>query len=284
MNAPQTRTASHALGDARATREFLLASADSIKQALPERVSIDRFLRVCNLAVQQSPGLRDCTRESFFKACVEAATDGLIPDGRQGVILPYRDKKRNVTLAQWQPMVWGIVDLVKNSREVIDINAYLVREGETFRMWVDEKGPHFTHEQDVANDAAPIVSVYAFARTRDGGVYVESIGKTEMKMFRAMARSGDGGPWEKWAGEMFKVRVIKRLCKRLPMSPEAAETLLRMDRREGEEEIDVTPRRPNPVAALNARLTASAEPEMADDAAIDVTTTGSTQGDDDAKG
>lgn len=233
----------------------LIASGDGgIRQALPKGADVERFKRVCVLAIQNDPKLLDCDQSSFFTACIQAATDGLVPDGREGVILPYRDKRTGKVTASWQPMVWGLVKLVRMSGSIKDLNAYVVREGEHFQQWVDETGAHFKHVPLAESDDQPVVAAYAFARTMEGGVYVESIGPKAIAQFRALSRGES--VWGPWGDEMVKVRVLKRLAKRLPMAGEAQERIDLMNARDSGTVIDIggAPGRRDALLDLNSQI------------------------------
>src|SRR5438552_10623132 len=75
------------------------AFREQLKMALPDHIPVDRFIRVTLTAVQTNPDLlnpQKVQRQSLFGALTKAAQDGLLPDGREGVIIPYKGK------AQWQ--------------------------------------------------------------------------------------------------------------------------------------------------------------------------------------
>lgn len=218
--------------------------------ALPEHVTVDKFCRVVMTAVQSSSMLLRCDRTSLLKACMEAAADGLLPDGREGAIVPYNDRKNNRVTAQWQPMVWGLVKLVRNSGELKDLGVEIVRDTDKFERWIDENGPHFKHTPSLTAEGNPI-GVYAYVRTKDGGFYIEYIGWAEIEKFRAFSKSKDG-PWETWTEEMAKVRPIKRLCKRLPMSTDAVEALRRDDERDAQ--LVASQVAADPVEMMNAQI------------------------------
>ena len=61
---------------------------------LPKHIPVERFGRVVLTAVQTNPELLNVERRSLWNACMEAAQDGLMPDGRLGVLVVYRDKRR----------------------------------------------------------------------------------------------------------------------------------------------------------------------------------------------
>jgi recombination protein RecT len=116
-----------------------------LELALPKHVDVAGFARIVIRAVEAEPLLYDADRGSLMRACLDAAQDGLLPDGREGAIVPYRHRNSNRFVAQWQPMVWGLVKLVRQSEQLVDIASYIVREADAFDHWVDEKGEHFTH-------------------------------------------------------------------------------------------------------------------------------------------
>ncbi|HYF57371.1 MAG TPA: recombinase RecT [Burkholderiaceae bacterium] len=224
------------------------AFRQQLQAALPEHVNLDKFVRTVITAIQSNYMLAQADRTTLLKACMESAADGLLPDGREGAIVPFRNGRTGKTEAQWQPMVWGLVKLVRNSGELKDIGVEIVRSADHFERWIDENGPHFKHTPSLDGSGTP-VGVYAYARTKDGGFYIEYMTWTEIEKFKALSKAKNG-PWQDWPEEMAKVRPIKRLCKRLPMSTDAIEALRRDDDRETRHVADQI----DPVAALNRQI------------------------------
>ncbi len=111
--------------------------AQAIAMMLPRHVSRDRFLSVALAAIKQNPSLLNCTTRSLIGSITKAAQDGLLPDGREGVITSYSTKIKKdgkdvwVPMAQWNPMVYG---LRKRARELdsIIIDAQVVYENDVF--------------------------------------------------------------------------------------------------------------------------------------------------------
>jgi recombination protein RecT len=225
-----------------------------VQAALPENVSVDRFIRTVMTAVQVNPTLMEADRSSVLAASLEAATDGLIPDGREGAIVPYRTKGGKVR-AQWQPMVWGLVALVRRSGELLEINPGTIYDGEEFEHWVDEDGVHFKHRPTFVGRGSP-VAVYAFARTRDGGRYLEVMGWDEIEKFRSKSKAtAEGTPWAEWTEQMAQARAIKRLCKRLPMRADAIDAIRRDDEREaGIISGSVAEPKRSPISMINSEV------------------------------
>ena len=80
--------------------------APQFKAALPGHVSVERFMRVTLTAIQTNPQLLEADRRTLFAAATKAAQMGLLPDGREGAIVTFKNQ------AQWMPMVAGIMKLV----------------------------------------------------------------------------------------------------------------------------------------------------------------------------
>lgn len=194
-------------------------------KALPPHVSVDRFERIVMTAVGANPKLiAPEVRVSLLAACMRAAQDGLLPDGREGALVTYgRD-------VQWLPMAAGLLKKVRNSGELKDISASVVREGDEFDYWTDETGEHLKHRK--LSDDGPETHAYVIARTKDGGIYIDVMSRARIERARAVSKSKDGPAWTQWWDEQAIKTVIKHISKRLPMSTDAADFIERMNRDE----------------------------------------------------
>ncbi len=232
------------------------AQREQIRMVLPRHIDVDIFCRVVMTAVLSNADLAKAGRRSLWRAVMEAAGDGLLPDGREGAIVPYLVREAGGYVAAWQPMVWGLVKLVRQSGELRDLGAHVVTRADRFDYMVNEHGEHFEHHPDFEqSDAAPLL-VYAYARTHDGGLYFEPMSWNEVEKFRTLSRAkADDTPWVRWPLEMGKVRVIKRLCKRLPMSTDARAVLARDDARDAKLlGFTTDDSSDDPVAAMNRTI------------------------------
>ena len=189
-----------------------------IAKVLPAHVPEDRFMRVVMTAIAQNPALRNADRRSLLTAAVKAATDGLLPDGREGAFVTFFDKRRKVHVVQWMPMIGGVLKKLRNSGKLLSIGCSAVYQSDAFRYWTDDLGEHLTHEPAVlALERGGMIGVYAIARTKDGGIYIEVMNRMQVEQVRAVSRAKEG-PWVDWYDEMARKSVIRRLAKRLPMS------------------------------------------------------------------
>ena len=210
-----------------ALRQQLERRSDELKRALPTHIPPERFIRTVQTACQLNPDLLTVNRSSLWNACLRAAQDGLLPDAREGVILPYRDNKTNTTNAQWQAMVYGILKRFRNSGQFKSITAGIVREKDSFEYWVDELGDHIKHVP--ADEGGKPVKAYAVALTKDGGSMVKVMSHSEIEKRRAVSKAKDGPMWREWWEEAAMKTVLRNLAKRLPSSSDLDDLIRRDD-------------------------------------------------------
>lgn len=203
-------------------REFgvqLIEMKSHLAQALPAGIAADRFIRVTLTAIQLTPELLECDRKSLLLACLRAANDGLMPDGREGAFVVFKDKKRGVKLAQWMPMYQGLLKKVRNTGELRSISANVVYERDHFdyQLGDDER---IVHKPAMGERGKPI-AVYAVAHLKDGAIAREVMDANAIRQVQTASRAtAEGSPWDKWPDEMARKTVIRRLYKRLPSSTE----------------------------------------------------------------
>ena len=117
-----------------ALRERLEARREELKNSLPSDVPVERFIRAVITSAQINPDILACVWQSLWLACIRACRDGLLPDGREGAIVPYK------STATWIPMYQGLLKRFRRSGTFRWIKADVVRQGEEFYHYVDEHG------------------------------------------------------------------------------------------------------------------------------------------------
>jgi recombination protein RecT len=192
---------------------ILESQRDKLAAALPEHITPEKFIRVVITAIQHAPELLKLDRQSLFIACLKAAQDGLLPDGRQGAIGSFNDK------AQWMPMVGGLMLLARNSGQIRSLVAQVVHERDQF-VWrpADTEQPIVHEVPSLAEDRGKPIGAYAIARLTSGEVVAEVMSRAEIEQVRAISRQKNGVAWSQWWGEMARKTVLRRLIKRLPLS------------------------------------------------------------------
>jgi recombination protein RecT len=195
-------------------KEQLESRLDTFRTALPPHIKPDRFIAVAQTTANLNTDLYACERRSLFMALVKCAQDGLMPDGTEAAIVPYKTK------AQYIPMFQGLLKKFRNSGQFKWIKADVVYDGEFYEHWIDETGEHFKHvpNSDLA-DPSKIKRVYAVATTKDGGFFVEDMSLKQINKRKAMSKaSRDDAPWKQWPEEMMKKTALRALSKILPKS------------------------------------------------------------------
>lgn len=210
MNAP-------AKTEIEVVRHELTAMTPQFKSALPKHVDPAKFVRVLMTAVQMTPALLNADRRSLYASAMRASQMGLLPDGREGAIVTFKDQ------AQFMPMVAGIMKLVRNSGEISTWSVQAVFENDDFEYELGDN-EHITHKP-ARSARGPIIGAYSIVTMKDGEKSREYMGIDEINAIRARSRSGGSGPWATDFAEMSKKTVVRRHSKRLPMSTDLDDVL-----------------------------------------------------------
>lgn len=246
--------------------EEVAARTEQFKASLPAHIPAERFARVLLTAASNNPALVKADRRTFFSSAMKAATDGLLPDGREGALLIYKTKSKEggqdkwVDAVQWIPMVAGIRKKIRNSGEIADLYAEVVYAADEFdyRLGLDRDLTHKPAFKMAMKDRGAIVAAYSVAKFKDGSMSFDVMSADEIwDVWRKASKQKDkdGNPtgmWRDYLSEAFKKTVVKRHAKQLPMSTDLDDVLRRDDDLydfEGRGDAargpkDVTPKRP----------------------------------------
>jgi recombination protein RecT len=231
MNQPNqqlAKTTAKAISPIDALRSTLNSMEGQFKLVLPPHVPAEKFIRTVLTAVQGNLDLLAADRTSLFTSCMECATDGLLPDGREAAIVTFRNNKKGCIEAAYMPMVGGLLKMMRNSGELATITPNIVCESDEFDYWIDETGEHIKHKPFLGGPRGELTHAYVIVRNKDGSHTYEVMSKFEIEQVRECAKAKDTGPWKDWYGEMAKKTVIRRISKRVAMSTEI-ERLVRRD-------------------------------------------------------
>jgi recombination protein RecT len=269
--------------------EFKRTLADMIERkdlALPSSVSPDAFRNAAIVAVQDNPLILTCKPDTVFRALRRLAAAGLVPDGREAALVPFKMKidDNYVQVCQAMPMVFGLIKTARNSGEITDIRAHIVYQKEVdegrFTYVIGDREA-LTHEPILFGEKGAPVAAYAIAMLKDGSIIREFMAAEDIDRVRRSGASqlnfvkGERpkvsdtpkGTWADWPSEMWKKSVIRRLCKRLPISAEDMRRIMEDEDNLRDAIRDVTPREPTGFVkvALSARAPAAPR-ESAQDA------------------
>jgi len=198
-----------------AMRGTLTKMSTEFQAALPPQIPVEKFIRTTLTAVQMNPDLLQADRRSLLGACMKAAQDGLLLDGREAAPVIFRTKEG--PKVQYMPMVGGILKKIRNSGELASISAQVVYDKDSFEYTLGDD-EHISHKPYLGSDRGQAIAVYAIAKTKDGAIYREVMSVADVEKVRSSSRAKDSGPWVQWWDEMAKKTVIRRMSKRLPSS------------------------------------------------------------------
>ena len=205
--------------------ESLMAKfVPGMAQVLPKHITPDRMARLALSALRNTRRLADCDKSSFFGSLLQAAQLGLEPNTplQQAWLLPYGRECKLVIGYQ------GMLDLLRRTGEVSNLQAHIVREGDVFEreMGLEPKLRHVPSD-DPDREDRPMTHVYCVVAFKDGSTQREVMSRGQVDAIRKRSRSSGNGPWATDYGEMAKKTVIRRMCKLAPRSIERADTLAR---------------------------------------------------------
>jgi recombination protein RecT len=254
-NLPATTKGGRGLAAWQDFEKELSSREKSIAALLPRHVGKARFLSSAIAAVKQTPDLLKCTPRSLFAAIGKSAQDGLIPDGREGVITIYKERQKDGSyqnVAQWNPMTYG---LRKRARELdaILINAQVVHENDHF---VREEGdnPHIEHQPaQLGQPRGKMIGAYAVFRNDSGILHREVMDAEQIETVRAQSKAPDSLMWKKFTQEAWRKTVIRRGIKSVPVS-EKLEAIARRDDDLFNFETDTNGRRPANVVQSGPKM------------------------------
>lgn len=216
---------------------------------LPPEIPVDKFTRVVITAINMRPELLEADRTSLYTSCLRAAQDGLIPDGREGVLNIYntnvgtKQAPKWMKKVQWMPMVEGVIKQL--AKAGIKAYAASVYANDKIRIWNDNDGQHVEHEPVVFGDRGERIGAFAVGIMADGYTQVEAMNMTELANARAASKNKDGAIYELWADRMEQKTALHRLRKRMAiLDPSVAEAL----RRAEDDDLDGDEPAPAPTA------------------------------------
>jgi len=203
---------------------------------LPKNMKFEFFKGIIFLSCQKNPDLLNADRQSLITACLDAAHDGLLPDGREGAMLVYNTKVKRgdqelwIKKVQWVPMVGGIRKKARASKEFNDWKSVVVHIKDPHFFYQEGLEPKLEHKPYMgADDPGEVVAAYSLAILKNGEKPFLVMNRFQIEKVRAKSKAKDKGPWVTDYDEMCRKTVVKRHAKELPVSDELQMILQRDD-------------------------------------------------------
>ena len=184
---------------------------EQVALALPDNVTPKRFVRIAITALQQNPGIVTCERDTVIRALLQSAAMGLMPDGKEAALVPFKGK------AQLIPMIAGYRKIAADYGWKITANV--IYEGDEFEY---ELGLHptVTHRPPrIGVERGDRIGVYAYGTHRDGRKSTPVVmSAAEVEKVRQVSQQPTGELWAKWTDRAWEKTAGRRLFKELPLA------------------------------------------------------------------
>ena len=211
-------------------KAYLENNKGAIAQVLPSKMSADRMLKVVLSATLRTPKLLECSQVSILQSVMHAAQLGLEAGSPLGhaYLVPFCNKDANRTDCPLIVGYRGLIDLARRGGEIESIEARCVHKNDEFTLRYG-LNPQLDHVPCLDDDPGELRLVYAIAHIRGSKPQVEVMTLPQVERIRKASKSGKFGPWVEHFDEMARKTVVRRLCKYLPLSIEAAEEIAKVD-------------------------------------------------------
>jgi recombination protein RecT len=224
-------------------RDLLERQTSQFAMVMPKE-TVDRFKRVIYTTLNDKPELMRCTSRSLISVCMHAAQDGLLLDGREAAIVPFKSGAE--LIATYQPMVVGLRKKIRASDLIFDLNCQIVFEDDpVFDIGFGDR-PYVHHKPALTGGARnrKIIGCYSVATFKDGTKSIEwmTIDQVEELRLKSPAvRAKRPTPWDDpvFYPEMVRKTVVRRHAKTLPMGSDIENVFRHQE--QTEEEFQAVP-------------------------------------------
>lgn len=181
---------------------------------LPKHVDVERFEKSFMMAARDNTELMKCSPASLFSCITDAAAMGLELGGPMSTcyMIPFRDSRKGTTEAQLVIGYKGMIELMRRSGDVDQIDFQCVYQGDKFKSLLgDDAGIYHEPSDDCDRERKPITHCYVIIRLRNGAkqrlVWPASrINKHKEQFSRGWNRSDS--PWQThWETMAFKTMI-----------------------------------------------------------------------------
>ena len=181
-------------------------------------ITVEQYERYALNALVTLPALAECTSVSMDRALIAAISAGLVPDSKEAVIVPFKDKDTGQKTATLIPMIEGRLKLARKATPGIVFRVRVVYRGD---KWEYAEGLRATliHVPDPTANRSPeeIIAAYAIAHI-PGAVEpeFEVMFRGDIDRIKTRSPGRGSGPWATHYAEQAKKTVLGPLLKRLP--------------------------------------------------------------------
>jgi recombination protein RecT len=199
-----------------------MIKSDGYKQqlaaALPKGLTAERMVRVVLTAINKTPALLECTKESLWMSVLNCASLGLFPDALgRAYLVPFKGQCQLIIGYK------GQIDLAYRSERIGMIQLSAVYAGDVFRFTKGLK-PELHHEP--CSEPGDLTHAYSVVHIKGCDMpSFEVMRRDEIEAIRKRSRAGNNGPWVTDYAAMAMKTVFRRHSRVLPMSAEMGQAM-----------------------------------------------------------
>lgn len=190
---------------------------ERIERMLPDAKMIDQFMYCAETQYgKNKEAFERCTPVSLLNCLMTSAKYGILPDGRNGYLIPYGNE------CQLQFDYKGLVHVVIRDGVAKKVYAETVCANDKF-LW--ENGEVKRHE--ISLPRGQILGAYCAVTLCNGEKQYELMDIDEINTVKSCSRgsSSPSSPWNKFFSEMAKKTVFRRVTKWLKLSPDVMDAI-----------------------------------------------------------
>lgn len=202
-----------------------------LKHAVAKHLTPEKVMQVASSVISRNPYLAECTMGSLLAGIITSAQLGLSlrPELGQAYLVPYNNRKAGTREAQFILGYQGLIQLARNSGEILNIDADLIYEGDEWEI-IRGVENNIIHKPsfDIERTPDKVLFAYAIVKYKDGGFNFSYLTKKDIEKYRGRSQAGksSSSPWNTDFEAMAKKTAILRLKPYLPKSEERIEDMI----------------------------------------------------------
>lgn len=214
------------------------------KEITNKYLTAEKMTQLVLSAAVKNKMLLEATPESLCQELQKACAMGLAPNGIDGHLVPFRDRKRNCVNVVFIADYKGLIKLMYRSGLVIGVYANAVRKKDVFeyRYGHGSRLTHHPFDAETHEGRGPLCNAWAMVELKGGGSPFVVLSRADVDARRKASRGSDSqfSPWTTSPDAMWAKSAIRQLAKFVPLTPEIQEEFDKEAKNEyAEDVIDV---------------------------------------------
>lgn len=182
----------------------------ALQDAIGKHLSPELYVSAALAALNETPGLLECTGASFTRAVLTLARLKLMPNGRDAYLIPFRNNKGGKSVTEIQVLVGyrGMIAILERTGRLKRIVSGVVCKNDVFEH---DLGLVTKHTYGLEMSRGPVIGAYASITNVDGMEMGVVLSKEEIETRRKRSKASTG-PWVTDYAAMARKSAVRALC------------------------------------------------------------------------